>query len=272
MVIGYGGVYPVAFDVYGDTGVLADATTVTLTITLPDGSTVTPTVTSPPAVTGKYRYAYQTTMAGRHTLHAVTSGPVTVYDEEFDVGETPSLAIVSLADAKAQLNMDDPADTSDDDELRAFIAGVTGAVEQYLHETVVRRAVTDEIELCGQPRFRLWSAPVISLTSVTSWDGSQTWDVTQMRVSGSGMVRILAGPRIWGLVDVTYLAGYQVIPENYRRGALVVLQHVWETQRGAGTFTAGVIGAEERVRQPGEWFTIPAKAKEFFGPPRPVVA
>jgi hypothetical protein len=35
---------------------------------------------------------------------------------------------------------------------------------------------------------------------------------------------------------------------------------------------AGVIGPEEHFRQPGEFFTIPAKAKEWLGPPRPVVA
>lgn len=269
-MIGYGAIYPVAFDVYDDTGALTNAATVTLAITLPDGTTVTPAV-STPAVTGKYRLPYQTTMAGRHTLHAETTGPVTVYDDEFDVGVTPWCAIVSLADAKQQLNMD-LADTSDDDELRQYVAGVTGAVEQYLHETIVRQTVTDEIELRGQPRFRLWSAPVISLTSMTSWDGTQTWDVSQMRVSRSGMVRVLAGPRIWGLVDIAYLAGYQVIPVNYRQGALVILQHVWETQRGQGTIMTGVIGVEEHYRQPGEFFTVPNKAKEWFGPPRPVVA
>lgn len=271
MVIGYGSVYPIAFDVYDDTGALANAATVDLTVALPDGTTVTPAVTNPPDVTGKYRLPYQTTMAGRHTVYVVTDGPIVVYEDEFDVSPTPWCAIVSLADAKAQLNMD-PADTSDDDELRQYVAGVTGALENYLHETIVRQQVTDEIELHGQPRFRLWSAPVISLISVTAWDGSQTWDVTQMRVAASGMVRVMAGPRIWGLVDVTYLAGYQVIPENYRRGALVVLQHVWENQRGVGTKMSGVIGVEERYRQPGEFFTIPNKGKEWLGPPRPVVA
>jgi hypothetical protein len=269
-VIGFGGIYPIAFDVLDATGVLTHAATATLTITLPDGTTASPAITDT-AVPGQYRLAYQTTMAGRHTAHATTTGPGTVYDDEWDVGETPWMAIVSLTDARAQLNMD-PDDTSSDGLLRDYVAGVTGAIEQYLHEKIVRQSVTDEIETCRARSFRLWSSPVISLTSVTSWDGSVTWDVSQMRVNSAGVVRVMAGPPVTGLVDATYLAGYQVVPPNYRRGALVMLEHVWESQRGQGTIMSGVIGPEEHYRAPGEFFTLPNKSKEWLGPPRPVVA
>jgi hypothetical protein len=272
-----GGLYGIAFDVLDASGALAHASTVTLTITLPDATTVTPAITDA-AVPGQYRLAYQTTIPGRHTAHAVTTGPVTAWDDEFDVSPTPWPAIVSLSDAKGQLNID-LADHSDDDELLGFIAATTGAVEQYKHETIVRRTITDEIDLCGHGRFggarrfRLWTdPPVISLTSVVSWDGTITWDVTTMRVSPAGVVRVMAGIPVTGLVDVTYVAGMQVIPANYRQGALVILQHLWETQRGQGTVMSGVIGQEEHFRQPGEFFSIPAKAKELLGPPRPVVA
>ena len=269
---GFGGVYPVAWNVYDDTGALADAATVTLTITLPDGTTVTPTVTNPPTVTGEYRYAYQTTMAGRHTGHAVTASPVTVYDFEFDVEPTPWCAIVSLADAKQQLNID-PADTSDDDELRAYVAGVTGALEQYKHETIVRQQLTEEVELgYGASRFRLWSVPVISLVSVVSWDGSVTWDVSQMRVSAAGVVQVMAGPRVYGVADVTLIAGYQVVPVTYRRGALVMLQHLWETPRGPGPGLPGGTGGGGTYRHPGGSSSVRARWKGGGGPPPPGAA
>jgi len=270
-LIGLGAVYPIAWDVFGDMGGHTNADSVTLTVTLPDGTEVTPPVQNPPAETGKYRLAYQTTMPGRHTAHAVTSGPVTVYDDEWDVSETPWMAIVSLADAKKQLGID-LDDHRDDDLLRDYLAGITGAIEEYKHEKIPRQLVPDEIEVCRAWRFRLWSAPVLSLVSVTSWDGSLTWDVSNMRPRPSGVVRVMAGPPVTGLVDVAYLAGYQVIPARYKRGSLIVLEHVWETQRGAGTVMSGVVGPEERYRQPGEWFTVPNKAKEWLGPPRPVVA
>jgi hypothetical protein len=275
-MISAGGMYPIAFDVLDASGVLTHAASVTLTITLPDGTTATPAITDA-AVTGQYRLSYQTTIPGRYTAHAVTTGPVTSWDDEFDAAATPWPAMVSLADAKKALGMD-PADHTFDDLLREYLAGVTGAVEDYKHEVIVRRTVTDELDLCGSGwygsarRFRLWSAPVISLTSVTSWDGAVTWDVTQMRVSPSGVVRVMAGPPVTGLVDVIYIAGLLQIPARYKRGALVVLQHVWETQRGQLTAMSGVMGPEEHFRQPGEFFTVPAKAKEWLGLPRPVVA
>jgi hypothetical protein len=188
------------------------------------------------------------------------------------------MSIVTLAQAKEQLNID-PDDTTDDDELQEYVDAVTAVVEEYKHEVTEQRAITDEIEVhgCGGGwrggrRFRLWSAPVISLTSIVSWDGTTTWDVSQMRVSSSGLVRVMAGLPVSGLVDVTYQAGYATVPDKYVRGALVILQHTWETQRGGGTMSSGVIGPEEvRVRTVSA-FTVPNKAKEWLGPPRPVVA
>ena len=276
-MISAGGMYPIAFDVLDVNGALTHATTVTLTVTLPDGTTASPAITDT-AVPGQYRLAYQTTIPGRYTAHAVTTGPVTSWDDEWDAAATPWPAMVSLADAKAQLNIP-IADHGDDDELRDYIAAATGMAETYKHEVIVRRTVTDELDLRGQGwsgwgarQFRLWSAPVISLISVVSWDGSITWDVTQMRVTSSGVVKVMGGPPVTGLVDVVSIAGYQQIPANYKRGALIILAHIWETQRGGGSALAGIIGPEEHFRQPGEFFTIPAKAKEALGPPRPVVA
>jgi hypothetical protein len=274
-VISSGSLYPVAFDVLDASGNLIHATTATLVITLPDGTTASPAITDA-SVPGQYRLAWQTTIPGRYTAHAVTTGPVTSWDDEWDVSPTPWPAIISLADAKNALNID-LASHSDDAELLEFIAAATGAAEGYKREVIVRRTVTDEIEMhgrygCGARRFRLWSAPVISLTSVAAWDGSVTWDVTQMRAAASGVVRVMAGPPVTGLVDVVYVAGRQVIPANYKRGGLVILAHLWETQRGQGTVMSGVIGEEEYRRQPGEFFSVPSKAKELMGPPRPVVA
>jgi hypothetical protein len=192
--------------------------------------------------------------------------------------------MVSLADAKAQLSID-PADHDTDDLLRDYIAAATGAAELYKHEVIVRRAVVDTLDLSSQAgygygygsglrrqKFWLRSAPVISLTSVISWDGAVTWDVTQMRASPSGLVRVMGGMPVTGLADITHLAGLQQIPAHYKRGALIIVAHLWETQRGQLTAMSGVMGPEEHFRQSGEFFSVPAKAKELLGPPRPMFA
>jgi Phage gp6-like head-tail connector protein len=179
---------------------------------------------------------------------------------------------VSLAEAKAQLRIA-PDDLSADDQLLGYIEAVTESLEDYKHLKIPARVVTDEMCLPRRSRrFRVWSAPLLTLTSVTAWDGSQSWDVTQMRGSESGLVRVITGPLPGGEIVVTYTAGMQPVPWRYKQGALVMLAHCWETQRGQGTVGSGVIGPEEHYRQPGEFFTVPNKVKEWLGPPRPVVA
>jgi hypothetical protein len=275
------------------TGTLVDAGTLTLLVKTAavDGTwTTTGTYATPahdglglyhvdiPATdltsVGHYQYSWTSTGTG-----AGVSPP-----SEFDVYDPFETVVLSLQDAKGQLNMD-PASHTFDDELQDFIAATIGAAEAYKHEVIVRRTVTDTLDLSSQggygygwgyglrrQKFWLRSAPVISLTSVVAWDSSVTWDVTQMRATPAGLVRVMAGMPVTGLANVTYLAGLQQVPPNYRRGMLVILQHLWETQRGPGTAASGVIGSEEHWRQPGEFFSVPDKAKELLGPPRPVMA
>lgn len=182
------------------------------------------------------------------------------------------MPILTLQQAKAALNLA-ADDTSNDPKLQGFIDGITGAVENYLHQTVDAREVVDEVELYGRPTFRLWSAPVISLTSIASLDGATTYDVspTAIHVSRAGLVRVLSGPAPVGFVAVTYQAGMSPVPANIVQGALVILQHTWETQRGQGTVGTGVIGAEETY-DPRLSYSIPRKALEWLGQPSPVVA
>lgn len=178
------------------------------------------------------------------------------------------MPIVTLAEAKQQLRI--PADNTDsDDELTAYVNGIGRVVENYLHEVVEQRTVTEDVEASGRS-FRLWNRPVLSLTSVAAAVSGASWDVTQMRVSDSGLVRVLSGPPVTGLVTVTFEAGYAEVPENYKRGALVALQHVWETRRGMGTVAMGVVGGEEQY-DPRFSYSIPRKALEWLGAPNPVV-
>ena len=180
------------------------------------------------------------------------------------------MSIVTLAEAKKQLKID-PADIGDDDELQAYVDAITTVVEDYKHEVIEQRQVREDLELRACRRFRLWSAPVVSLTSVATVDGSVTWDVSTMRLDTStGLVRVLTGPPVSGLVEAVYTAGYATIPNRYKRGALVILQHAWETQRGkGGPVRGGVIGPEEV--HPRFFYSIPRKALEWLGAPRPVV-
>lgn len=174
--------------------------------------------------------------------------------------------IVTLDQAKQQLNID-ADDTTNDAELSDYIDALAGPVEAYLHEVIVPRQFEEDLELCGHWKFWLNNSPVISLSSLASLDGVVTWDVTNFKVRSSGLVRVITGPNPNGVVTATYQAGYASIPDNIQQGALVMLQHVWETQRGAGGVVSGVVGDEEIHGRALFPFTIPNKAKEWFGDP-----
>lgn len=181
------------------------------------------------------------------------------------------MSLLSLPEARQTLMIDE-GDTSGDPELTAYVAAITTVVEEHVGEIIDRRTVTKRLRLRGQGRFFLGAAPVVSLTSLTGIDGT-VFDITGMDVDpDTGVVEVFRGPTPTGTVVAVYEAGYAVadIPNNYKRGAAIILQHIWETQRGVGNVLGGVIGEEERLNR--EWmYSIPRKALEWLGKPAPGV-
>jgi hypothetical protein len=267
-VIDLGAVYQTAVDITDASGTPTNPASATLTITLPDGTTVSPAVPTP-TTTGQVRVDYVTAQAGRHAWRLVTSGPTTAYTDVFDVRPASPGGIVSLADVRAQLNMG-PTETADDEELRGFIGAATGVVEQALGRVVVRRSIVERQQVGRAREVLLRQVPVLSLTSVAAADGSMTWDPANMRVDGeTGLVTVTSGELLAGAVDFTYQAGEVVVPENYQLAALIIVQHLWETQRGA----MGVqLGGDSDNWMAGRGFAIPRRALELLGPQLPGVA
>jgi hypothetical protein len=252
----------------------ADASPIVLTVHLPDGTVKT---YSSPAHDGTGLYHQDlpladTTQLGdyQYTWTATVAGLGGVSYGELEVFDPFELTLITLDDARTQLQID-PADHSDDDWIREQVAGITRVVEQYKHEVIVARAVTQDLDLCGEAEFWLGSVPVISLTSLVSFDAATTYDVTTLDERPSGQVLVLPGAmRPTGHVTAVYQAGYTIIPENYQQGALVTLQHLWESRRGPGAIPGGVTGQEDFYNRTAP-FDFPHKAKEWLGPPRPVV-
>lgn len=265
-----GDAYPAALDVFDVNGVLTNAATVVLTISLPDGTTATPSVTNPPSVTGQYRVTYVPLLSGRYSVRWVTTNPNTGYTDAFDVAEQVPDQVVSLSEIKALLGIG-ANDTSVDNEIRAIMAGVTQSLEDYKNTKIVQATITDHYRIGAFQRMRLLTTPVISLTSVAAESpGTTTWSPANLYVEpDTGLVQVLTGPGITGRVVATYIAGWQVIPRQYIEAGKTLFQHLWEARRGPGGIS-GVIGAEEL----GDWrhYTgMPRKVTEMMGPPFPVV-
>ncbi|MCM1972326.1 hypothetical protein [Streptomyces sp. G1] len=268
-MIDLGSVYQVAVDVRDADGTLTDPVSATLTITLPDGTTVTPAVPLPSSTPGELRVDYVTSQAGRHTWRLVTTSPTTAYTEVFDVAPSAPISIVSLARAKKQLNIDS-SDTTDDEELRGFITGASLAVERHLGQIVARRSFSERCTVDAYGQILLSHVPVLSLTAVASADGATTWTVGDLHADAdSGIVHAATGPALTGDVDVTHQAGMRVVPEDYQLATLIIIQHLWETQRGA---IGVLLGGEGEAWQPGRGYAIPRRALELLDSPLPGIA
>lgn len=237
-------------------GTLADADTATLTVTLPDGTTATPTVADP-AEAGLYVHDFIPTQDGRHSVRWVFTGPATAYADVFDVRPAAPPLIMSLADAKAHLNL---KTTRDDVELRAWVEAVTELVQNLTGVSVRHtRTETHHLPLRCVTALALHRSPVLEVTAVNGEDidsGSYEIDPAAGILYGC-----FAGP-----TTVSYVAGRTVVPAAVTAGAKIILQHLWQSVRtGSRSPTRG---QDDVAMVAGFGYAIPNRALQLLEPHR----
>ncbi|MGW0805951.1 hypothetical protein [Nonomuraea sp. NPDC002799] len=242
-------------------GVLTSPASIALTILLPDGSTAGP-ITPDNDGTGLFHHDFTSAQTGRHVARWVTVAPDGADEEPFDVAALWAEAgVFSLTAAKKHLNID-LDDHDDDEELQSFIRAVTGVCERYVGALVRAAYVEKHV---GGYALVLARPPVLSLTSVTAVGaGGVDQNVAELHLDGeSGIVRRLDGGRMIGPFQVAYVAGRTSIPANADLAGKIILQHMWETQRGQ---MSGVrVGGADEVWDPRMGYSIPRRALELLG-------
>ncbi len=266
MSVDLGDVVPLSISIYDSDGALANATTVVLTVTLPDQTTATPSVTN--VSPGIYEAAYATAQAGRHGVRWLATGTnAGAFSDVFDVRPASLAMIVSLADAKANLNI--PADdTSRDEELRGFVEAATGVIERYVG-AVVRTTHTEDYD-GGGTAIALDHPPVLAITQVT--EGGGVLAASDYKVDGpSGvLMRQLGDERYtWQPgsrnISVQYVAGMAIIPAHYTLAAKIIIRHMWETTRNSGGSRPALV--ETDLVDASSSYAIPYRALELLGEP-----
>lgn len=179
------------------------------------------------------------------------------------------MPLINLAPAKGQLNI--PLDDDSlDEEVQLWAAATTLAVGKAKGEIIDPCSITDERRVDGATSVVLSGTPVIDLTSVATVDGATTWDTSSLHVNKrTGELTVLSGPALKGLVAFVYEAGYADPPANYRVGGLIILQHLWETKRGA---PSPQMGGSDDVYIPQLGYAIPRRAAELLGLSLPGIA
>lgn len=222
---------PIAWDVRDAAGDLVNASTAVLTVTKPDGTTELPTV-STPSTDGQYRVTYIPTDEGRYAWRAVTTVPNTAYQDVFVVRGAVSPALLSLANAKAHLNIPDSTTTSDA-ELREFIEAATEIVESYVGPVAIRThtaRVAGGRAVIALPHTQVREITALTLVS----DGSVPVALPDLTIdTTAGLIGYTSGatfPR--GDMDVTYTVGRTTVKANWTLAAKIILKHNWDTQLG----------------------------------------
>ena len=189
---------------------------------------------------------------------------------------------VTLDECKQDTNI--TTDTNDE-ELQGIIDAATAILENHPGYTVadhVKQTTVSEWHDGGNDEIILKRYPVASVTSVTEWNGTtpqtltaDAWD------SGAGadygyaldadagvLYRSSGGSpsRFTGRVKVIYVAGTTTVPADLRLAALLLVEHLWETQRG-GQGPALPTGLDIDSAPPfSSTFTLPNRVLEILTP------
>ena len=212
------------------------------------------------ASTGHYQYAWTSTGTGA----GVSFG-------DFDVFDPFEAAVLPLQDAKDALNIPQST-TTNDNEIQAYIATIESCIESYTGGPLVSKVITERTEMMsGQTVIPVRQRPLVSVTSITSASGGVIDISAGLDLdANAGLIRRKLGLPFYGpffvwlpQVQVTYIAGWgPAVPAAFNTAARIILQHLWQTQRGETAIP--VAFSEATITPPGFGFAIPNAAAELL--------
>lgn len=235
-------------------GAVTNAPTVTITVTAPDGTPSTPTVTNTNA-NGVYTATITLTQAGLWRWTWSSSGAVVaVQSDQLTAVSTQRALVASLDEFAAQLNR---TDSTDNNELRTYLAAATDWVERTIGGPIVPTTITET----GQVRngsYALRRRPVISVTSITPSLGDPLSAGSYILDADTGVVRQIGN----GWYTFVYRAGLSVMPERVKLAGLMLAEHLWQVQNGGGGLPFP--GDADLTPQVPMGFAVPRRVEELL--------
>lgn len=236
---------------------------------------------------GNYHTDVVLDTAGRLTWTFTASGAVIGVFHGQDYVRSANTGIISLTEAKRQLNKR-LEDTSDDDELLDWIDAITVALEKHTGPIVPRTVIETHSVDRLQASITLRRRPVLSVTSVREFWGpgdirnptvfndagpSYADDAYLFDASTSSVMRYSGGyqtrwPVGYDNVRITYVAGRTPIPQNLRLAAKELLSHVWRQSQLTGGNSRPVprgTGSESLAERQEKEVKIPARVLTLIG-------
>lgn len=232
MAIDIGDPVVLTFTVTDTAGAPANASSATITVTLPDDSTSAPTVTNP--VTGTYTATYITTQAGHHRVRCVASGTnASTQTDVFDVAASDPGYIIGLAEARRAIGQ--AAAGVKDEDLRTYLEAMTLIIEDLAGPQLKATGRTWTAD--GGTQSILLPSAVSAVTSVTESGSTLTPNVDYTVNLRAGIVHRGNVPTSYVFLPgnqnivITYTVGATAIPANVRLAARRLLRHLWQSEQ-----------------------------------------
>jgi hypothetical protein len=259
---------PLSVTITDESGALADAGSVQLTITLPDGTTVVQDPV-PPVETGVYEYVYETVQAGIHRVRWLATGAnACAMTDIIDVEPAEGAPFISLVDAKEHLRKNQIL-TEDDERLRGFVGGACQVIEDRMGHVVPVTVVADRSARCGV--LVLPERPVIAVMSVVKLPGGDVVPMADALAGTSGWTLeneegVMSVPTSSGRVRVTYRAGRSPLPQNFRLAALDLVKHLWTGSQHNQAGGRPALGDSDAISAGfGRPYALPYRVSELLG-------
>lgn len=170
------------------------------------------------------------------------------------------MALVTLEEAKRQLDI---TGTAEDIELQTYIDALPAVIEGFVG-VVEQREITDTIT-GGGPTLAVLHPPLVSVSALAGRDVDYPADFLTVNGPAGIIGRSEGGTFPAGDYTVTYTAGRPSVPPTIRLAALVLLQHLWRTQRASRGGLAGG-GDDFSVTEPipGFGYAVPHRVMQLL--------
>jgi hypothetical protein len=253
--------------------VLIDAGTLTLTVQKPDASTQSYTTPTHDGV-GKYHQDIPTAdinLIGHYQYKWVSTGTgAGVTPGEFDVYDPFEVSVLSLQDAKNMIDIPQTT-TTFDAQIYQKVATIEANIEKMIGGPIITRTIANERVkvMSGYRSFAVRYRPLVAVTSIVDVASGAAQPLTDLDVDFvTGVIRRKLQLPFWSRGPyylITYTAGLgTAVPPAVAEAASVILQHLWETQRGMSS--APPWAGEQTVTLPGWGFAVPNRAVELLSP------
>lgn len=232
---------PVALsvEIRNQAGTLANATTVTCTVTRPDGTTAALATANPS--TGQYTATFTPTLTGPHQVRWVATGTnACAFSDGFTVRDATVVPLLGLSDVKEWLNKDLTAHTTDE-ELRTTIDAATALAEDYCGRALAPRTWTGAITATLTGVLVLPEPAALSVSSILTSAGVT---VTGWLLDTTGQIiapDATSAPFVYGgRYTVTARIGVTGRTLDIaQQGVRELIRHMWAPQRGAAPLPMG---------------------------------